>query len=224
MGQACIEAYHTPDNFLKLFTPNNQYAYCKDIRRAYMGTAPALGVVSNAFGENVTKAWLSIQLIDLSEFSGCKDKLSTFQISSIAEVIMAEWGYVKVTELMHFFLQFKAGRYGKFYGAVDGLVITEALQEFARERFDRVVKYEQEEAAARKAVEDAEHERQVKRFHQFLNDYHLSIEDYLMFCDMGITDLQEIAEIYWLFKMGYETDTRGIVQQTIDLINAIRNE
>lgn len=54
---------------------------------------------------------------------GVKDKLSTFQLDSISQVIMATWGYYKVSEMMLFFLQFKSGKYGKFYGAVDSMVI-----------------------------------------------------------------------------------------------------
>lgn len=35
---------------------------------------------------------------------------------------------------MLFFHRFKAGRYGRFYGSVDPLVITTALREFLRDR------------------------------------------------------------------------------------------
>lgn len=46
---------------------------------------------------------------------------------------------------MLFFYQFKKGNYGRFYGAIDPLVIMTALQSFRRERFDALTDYENEE-------------------------------------------------------------------------------
>ena len=45
---------------------------------------------------------------------------------------------------MLFFQKFKAGAYGRFYGAVDALVITTALREFCEERGDMIARHEQE--------------------------------------------------------------------------------
>ena len=45
---------------------------------------------------------------------------------------------MKLPELMLFFQQFKAGKYGRFYGSVDPMVITTALQEFLRFRAERL--------------------------------------------------------------------------------------
>lgn len=45
---------------------------------------------------------------------------------------------------MLFFNRFKQGKYGRFYGTVDPLVIMTALQEFLRERSDAIVLHERE--------------------------------------------------------------------------------
>lgn len=128
-----------------------QYLYCKDVNRCYIGKAPSLKVISEAYGENITETWLEIQLRDLSEFAGCKDKLSIQQIEQIAKVIILEFSFLKATELMHFFILFKSGKFGKFYGAVDGLVITEALQEFRQLRRERLWGLEQKRAREERA-------------------------------------------------------------------------
>lgn len=138
-----LEKYGSSNEFLITFNPEMQYKYCKDIERCFLGNAPTLDRVSQAYREEVTESWLAIQLRDLSEFAGCRSKMSTVQIDSLAKVIILNFSFLKVTELMFFFVQFKSGKYGKFYGAVDGLVITEALQEFVKGRNELIWKLEQ---------------------------------------------------------------------------------
>ncbi len=170
----------------------------------YLGKAPALSVVSNAFGENVTKSWLSYQLIDLSEFSGCKDKLTTFQVSSICEVIMSTWYYLTVVELMHFFLQFKAGKYGKFYGAVDGLAITESLRAFVEERWTIKDRYERQQASEERKAQEAIIEQAHRQMTAEINSTGLSLSEFYSLQEDFKLEFDELIELAWLFKLGYE--------------------
>lgn len=62
-----------------------------------------------------------------------------------------EYHYLKITELMLFFYYFKTGRYGKFYGAVDPLVITCSLRDFIVERGVAISRHEQEQREHREA-------------------------------------------------------------------------
>lgn len=156
-----------------------QFKYCKEIDRCYIGKAPTLKVITEAYGETITETWLEIQLRDLSEFAGCKDKLSIQQIEQIAKVIILEFGFFKVTELMHFFVLFKSGKFGKFYGAVDGLVITEALQEFRIMRNEKLWGLERKREQEEKAKREAEHQKHAMTF-------------------------TEYQELKWLFNIGYE--------------------
>ena len=174
-----VERYGRKEDFLALFNPDMQYSYCKDIERCYMGTAPTLGMVRGAYGENVAETWLEVQLKDLSEFAGCKEKLSVQQIEQIAKVIMLNFYFLKVTEVMHFFILFKGGRFGRFYGAVDGLVVTEALQDFCRLRDGWMERLIRQHESAEQARREAEHARDAMTF-------------------------EEWQELKWLFRMGYE--------------------
>lgn len=101
--------------------------------RAFFGKAPSLGIVKQTYGPNAATMWLLPQLYDLCEYTGAK-KMDAQQATMLAEVIAQEYGFLKVSELLMFFFRFKAGAYGRFYGAVDPLVITSALKEFMRER------------------------------------------------------------------------------------------
>lgn len=136
-----------------------------------MGKAPTLSVVNEAFGKNITETWLAIQIRNLSEFSGVKDKIDTTQIDMLAKVIIATFHYLKVTELMHFFLLFKSGKFGKFFGAVDGLVITEALQDFCKERNEKLWQYAEAERIRKEEIEREQHNKEVARFRELLKAY-----------------------------------------------------
>ena len=114
-------------------------------------TIPSLSNVTNAYGANVTEAWIAIQINDLSEFAGCKDKLEPLHISQVARIIMMKYGYFKLTELMYFFFEFKAGTFGRFYGSVDALVITEALVKFRQMRVSILDRIEKENKVAKES-------------------------------------------------------------------------
>lgn len=139
-----------------------------------MGKAPTLSVVNEAFGKNITETWLAIQIRNLSEFSGVKDKIDTTQIDMLAKVIIATFHYLKVTELMHFFLLFKSGKFGKFFGAVDGLVITEALQIFCKERNEKIWQYEEAERKRKEEIEREQHDKEAARFRALCEEYDIN--------------------------------------------------
>lgn len=131
-----------------------QYRYCGDLERCYLGTAPTLTGVANGYGSSVAETWLEIQLQQVSEFSGCKDKMSVDAIQETARQVMFSYGYLKVTELMHFMVIFKGGRFGKFYGAVDPMAIMEALGRYVREVRPAMIDGFESERRREKAAED----------------------------------------------------------------------
>lgn len=111
-----------------------------------MGDYPTLADICIAYGKTFSFQWLVPQITDLTLFTGAKN-LTKEQIRSLAKVIAAEYHYLKVTELLLFFHRFKTGRYGRFYGSVDPMVITCALREFLSERNSLIDIYELEQRA-----------------------------------------------------------------------------
>lgn len=146
------------------FSPDKQYQYCRDISRCYFGKAPSISLVSRAYGVESAKSWIEIQLNNLSEFAGCKDKLKPHQITELAFMIMEEYHYFKLTEFMLFFQKFKKCEYGKFYGAVDPMVIMEALDKFRQERHYEYNKEESRKEEERKKKEAQEIEISRARY------------------------------------------------------------
>lgn len=180
--------YPQAETLLQIFNPDTQIECVARGDRCFVGKAPSLLEVRTVYGEFIAETWLEIQLRDLSEFAGCKEKMSESQLEATAKTIILHFGYLKFTELMVFFQQFKAGMYGRFYGAVDGLVITEALQGFLKYRADRLRRIE---IARRK--EDEERRECERKIQMERGD---------------LLTLAEWNELKWLFNLGYENNDR----------------
>lgn len=137
------------------FNPDHQVAYTKDLRKVFLGQAPKLGVVRSAYGHETIESWVEIHLNNLSEFAGCKEKLTLAQVDETARMMIEGYGYLNVAEMMLFFQKFKRCEYGKFYGAVDPMVILGALRDFCEERRHILAGYEREARAKADAEEEA---------------------------------------------------------------------
>lgn len=152
--------------FCEQYSPSYQLEICGDSDMCFFGEYPTLAVLRRDYGKNAPLAWLVPQLTDLAVYCGSRDKLSKEQYKQCAFVIATEFYYLKVSELMLFFHRFKAGRYGRFYGSVDPLVITISLREFIKER-----------AVAHERHDQEERERREKEYRR--NHPPMSREEYL---------------------------------------------
>lgn len=152
-----------------------------------MGSAPVLSRLRVAYSEELVESWLEVQLYDLAEFSGCREKQSIAQRIETARLIITNFYYLKVTELMYFFQLFKSGFFGKFYGVVDGMVIMESLRRFLTIRMNEITKAERERLDAEKSARMSMWEKEA------------------------ITK-SEYDELKWLFNMGYDMGDDGKVK------------
>ena len=140
-----VQKYGSRESFLTTFTPDYQMQICNDSKHCILGEFPTLAEVKAAYGQNAPVAWMIPQLYSLSEYCGCRDKLQGKPLEECAFVISSEFYYLKVSEIMLFIHMFKSGKYGRFYGSVDPLVITTSLREFLNERLYIIRNYEQEQ-------------------------------------------------------------------------------
>lgn len=202
-----VERYHNEDNFLTLFNPSKQVAYTRDLYRTFRGNAPSLGLVAKSFGPGARDNWIDIQLTELAVFSGCKDKFNSHQIDTLIGIIAEEYGYLKVTELMYFFRKFKAGEYGKFYGAVDPLTITCALKEFCDDRRAILHRLDQTDKERQKR-DDHQHHTYLLRYREHTR------KCFFYSCNFRSNDFtfEEFEEIWWLFNLGYERGNHGYIE------------
>ena len=150
-----VRVYGAREKFLVTFNPDMQRKVCAYPDVCFFGGAPTLGLLNTTYGDKTAAMWLVPQLYNLSEYCGCRDKLTDNQLKECASVIATEFNYLSVTELMLFFHRFKSGRYGRFYGSVDPLVITTSLRDFLKERSSAYDKHEQDEKERLKAEEES---------------------------------------------------------------------
>lgn len=132
--QRYLECYGTAESLMKDFIPDNQALFARDATKSLEGDCPTIADMRRVWSEKYAEAWLSNQLRDLSEYAGPKEKLTFYQLEDATRMIISEFYYFKLSEFMLFFAYFKGGRYGRFYGGVDPLVITEALHKFKKWR------------------------------------------------------------------------------------------
>ena len=130
-----LQTYGSRENFMKVFDPMLQLTAGRDPEHAILSEkAPSLVVMKKAYGDNFPVMWLMQQILELVVYSNSKGTLNDYQ--------------AKASELLLFFYQFKTGKYGRFYGVVDPMMITQALEVFVTER-KRVI--EQSEKAQERA-------------------------------------------------------------------------
>lgn len=161
------------DSFLQKVNPQTQAAFAVKQQQAVMGNYPTLTDICLAYGKTFSEQWLYPQIADLAMFTGAKN-LTKEQMRGLASVIAVEYRYLKVTELLLFFHRFKTGRYGRFYGSVDPMVITCALREFMKERNTLIDIYEREihdkEMEQQKLLPVMSHEEYLKELEKEKNN------------------------------------------------------
>lgn len=149
MRQMVLSRYGTIDNFMRTMSPAQQVMVPQNRQECIVGDFPTLNNIASAYGRTAPIQWLLAQIINLSEFCGVKDKLTGDQAEELAWLLAGDYSYYKVTQFLVFFHDFKMGKFGKFFGSVDPLVITTAIREFDKERIRIIAKQEQEEERRR---------------------------------------------------------------------------
>lgn len=140
-----ITRYGDGKKFAETFNPDLQRACAENIERSFSGDAPTIASLRNAYPTEQVRVWILAQLENLNIYAGTKNKMNPDQMMMLSDVIMTEYFYLKASELLLFFYQFKAGKYGELYGSVDPLRVSSALIEFAAYRRDMIFRIEQKQ-------------------------------------------------------------------------------
>lgn len=196
----CLSRYGSQVEFMTTFNPDRQVAYCKDIRRCLTGNAPTLKTLAETYGQGGAESWLMVQLSDLSEFCGTKEKMSAKQVEELSRVVCSQFPGLKASEIMLFCLQYKSGKFGRFFGSVDALTVAYSLRQFIAE-CDKLKRryYDEDESARRKAAAEASQVK-VDEFNAMLRKFDLTPMEYLKHKDLfksSLTDdeiRQELAK------------------------------
>ena len=164
--EAVCRRYGNREKFLHQMSPIYQTYAAQNPDKAFFGDAPTLAVINTTYGKNTAVMWLIPQLNNVSRFCGCKERLTDEVTEELARSIAAEYYYLKTSELMLFLQRFKMGHYGRFYGAVDPLVITTALQDFLADRRTAYAKHQQEEERKQREAWEKEERMTYEEYKQ----------------------------------------------------------
>lgn len=128
--------YGTPEQLMQKFCVSNQYKCATNLKATYFGSAPTLTRLRLSYGDGIAEAWLMAQIQDLYVYESTKyeERATVHQIEMTAKAIIANYGYLNMTEIMLFFDRFKGGRYGKPFGSLNGREINAAIRQFLIER------------------------------------------------------------------------------------------
>lgn len=146
--------YGNRNEFLTSQNPDTQISVGRLGDQAHFTGSPSLAVLKKTYGENLPTMWLMPQIFDLVVYCNSKSTLNEQQAQFLAEAIAHEYYFLSSDELMLFFYRFKLGKYGHFYGTVDPMRITQALDTFCDERLRAIAERDKQEEERRRAEEE----------------------------------------------------------------------
>ena len=162
-GSQALTRRESEAELLRRFNPDVQRYCAANVDRCFTANVPTLRQVRRQYSPATVEAWLDIQLADLVRFCCVKGKDEFTQIVDMLVAVIADnFAYLKLSELLLFFQWFKSGRFGRFYGVMNALVITDALQQFCAAKSARLAQI----ARMREQDKLREHEAERRRLEQ----------------------------------------------------------
>lgn len=156
--------------FCEVCSPTAQYRYIGKPIDAFARHAATIADLDVAFGAGSGAAWLVPELLDLSEFCGCKNKLTQDQLRDVAALLSKAYTYIKVSEFLLFFAWMKLGRYENFYGSLDPIRITSSFNQFLEDRRRYHSKIEEMLAEQRREAERRAPTKSYEQWKQSINE------------------------------------------------------
>lgn len=165
-----VQRFGDAKKFAETFNPDLQKHCASNIERTFTGSAPTINHLMHSYKDEQVRIWIMIQLEDLNTFAGTKNKMNPRQMMMICDILITEYRYLKASELLLFFFQFKSGKYGELYGSVDPLRITSALVEFASYRRAELFKIDNKIREERKEREKLKHTKTAISRNRYLRN------------------------------------------------------
>lgn len=174
-----MQSLRTADETARLmadYAPRKQAAYSHHPERCVTGHAPTLWDVRRTYGGNVALVWTMAQVGDFANMAMTREERKPDEniVEQLAGMIIARYGYLKLSEVMLFFARLKYGDYGRLYGCVNPIDILAALRLFLSDRAALAVHAEQAERQRRAEEERRQAvpmpERIRKRYEKLLTE------------------------------------------------------
>lgn len=143
---AILKQYPKPSDISRAYNPDLQNKIIrKNITQGELALKESIPTLSQhrmTYGDHNTILWLKVQFNSLNEFSGQAHGMNDGQLHELCELVLSQYHWLNMAEICLFIGLFKLGQYGTFYGSIDPLKITSALQTYVRERESSIDSYE----------------------------------------------------------------------------------
>lgn len=103
-------------------------------KKALLCDSVSLANIGRTYGKETPIILLQTWVDNLGQFVGVKEKADEYQLRELAELFYQEAFFLKIVEIGLFFNNVKKGKYGKFFGAIDPLLVLTMLSEYLSER------------------------------------------------------------------------------------------
>lgn len=126
------EVFDCGESVVEAFSPSSQYSIVQNEHNVWFGKYPSLVTINIAFPKT-SEGLVVKMLFDLEKHICASKKLDEIQFIQLSQMIVSEFYFLKISELILFFWKCKSGEIGKFYGQIDPLNLLEWLRNFVYE-------------------------------------------------------------------------------------------
>lgn len=110
-------------------------------------SSPSINQIKREQGEPFCEKFIMLWLIYLNEMLNLNKPMTESQIRLCAAQLLAEYGYLKITELTLIFKRILSGEYGEFYERLGIDKLLKFFREYDKERFQFIDEQRQREHA-----------------------------------------------------------------------------
>lgn len=132
------QRYPTFSQAAAAFSSTLQPLLLNDLEKVYSEKSPVISDLDRMYSPGSSALWVKTQLLTIDFTSSVKEGADMSALEEFSKLFAAQYHYIKLTEFLSFVARFKLGRYGKFYGYFDTMIIGEAFRRFLKERSDEL--------------------------------------------------------------------------------------
>lgn len=138
------------EKFLMVYAPANcmKYSYkVATLGEAINLSSPYINQIKREQGEPFCEKFIMLWLVYLNEMLNLNKPMTESQIRLCSAQLLAEYGYLKITELTLIFKRILSGEYGEFYERLGIDKLLKFFREYDKERFEFIDEQRQREHA-----------------------------------------------------------------------------
>lgn len=120
----------------KITTLQREVAKIKTVEKAIelRKELPTLVTIKKEKGEEKARAYIELIILKLNDFFNVKEKMNKEQIEETASIILEEYYWMSIIEVLFVFKEARVGRYGEIKYAIDGGMILKWFEKYTTER------------------------------------------------------------------------------------------